>query len=68
MNNRNVLTRAHYAILFITEKPNSENYKRNVFYKGALAWNSLLLRKSQTYTVLKDILNRDLIAAIVPKD
>ena len=44
--------------------------KRNVFYKGALAWNSLsvLLRKSQTYTVLKDILNRDLTAAIVPKD
>ena len=28
VNNRNVRTRAHYAILFITEKPNSENYKK----------------------------------------
>ena len=59
VNRREVRTRAHDAVLFLTKKTNSENYKKNVFYKGALAWNSLSvqIQKSQTYTVLKDILN-----------
>ena len=41
INNRKVRTRAHDAILFTTLKPNSEKYKRNVLYKGAIAWNNL---------------------------
>ena len=68
VNNRTVCTRAHDAILFITKKPNSEKYKINVFYKGALAWNSMSvqIRRSQTYTLLKDVLNENLIQAIIP--
>ena len=41
VNNRNLRTRAHDAVLFITNKPNNEKYKRNIYYKGALSWNSL---------------------------
>ena len=40
-NLRNVNTRSHDDLLFTTLKPNSEKYKNNVFYKGAIAWNSL---------------------------
>ena len=41
VNTRNVRTRAHDAISFTKNKPNNEKYKRNVLYKGALAWNAL---------------------------
>ena len=41
VNSRNVRTRAHDALLFTTIKPNNEKFKRNVYYKGALSWNSL---------------------------
>ena len=41
VNNRNVRTRAHDAVLFTTSKPNNEKYKRNILYRGALSWNSL---------------------------
>ena len=68
VNNRNVRTRAHDAALFQTTKPNSEKCKKNVFFKGALAWNSLSVqvRKAQTYMNIKDMLNQQLITAIVP--
>ena len=68
VNLRNVNTRSHDALLFTTLKPNSEKYKNNVMYKGALAWNSLSvsIRKSQTYTLLKDLLSEKLISEIVP--
>ena len=36
-----VRTRAHDSVLFTTTKPSNEKYKRNVLYKGALAWNAL---------------------------
>ena len=51
VNKRDVRTRAHDAILFTTVKPNNEKYKRNVFYKGALLWNTLPVdeRNLQTY-------------------
>ena len=39
VNRRNINTRAHDALLFITQKPNNEKYKQNVFYRGALSWN-----------------------------
>ena len=32
VNNRNIRTRAHDALLFTTVKPNNEKYKRNVFF------------------------------------
>ena len=55
VNKRYVCTRAHDAILYTTKKPNIAKYKRNVFYKGALVWNSLSvqIRMSHVYTVLK---------------
>ena len=42
--------------------------RNNVPYKGAIAWNSLsvAIRKSQTYSILKDLLNVKLIAEVVP--
>ena len=58
----------HDAVLFSTQKPNSEKYKNNVLYKGAITWNSLsvAIRKSQKYSILKDLLNVKLIAEVVP--
>ena len=41
VNIRNVNTRAHDALLFTTTKQNNEKYKQNVFYRGAITWNSL---------------------------
>ena len=43
-----------YMILipvFDTKKPNNEKYKSNVFYNGAVKWNSLSVnvRNIQTY-------------------
>ena len=68
VNTRKIATRIHDATLFTTIKPNSEKYKMNVLYKGAMAWNSLSvnIRKSQTYISLKDVLNEKLISEIVP--
>ena len=39
VNTRPVNTRAHGATLFVTIRPNSEKYKMNVFYKGALQYD-----------------------------
>ena len=68
VNIREIPTRIHDAVLFTTIKPNSEKYKMNVFYKGALAWNSLsvAIRKSQTYLSIKDLLNEKIVTEIVP--
>ena len=41
VNNRNVRTRAHDALVFTTVKPNNEKYNGNVFYKGAISWKCL---------------------------
>ena len=55
VNNRQVFTRLHDATLFVTNRPNSEKYKINVFYKGALIWNSMTVqeRSIETYEELK---------------
>ena len=55
VNNRNIFTRAHAAILYTTLKPNSEKYKNNVFYKVAILWNSLSvqIRKNPNIYLLK---------------
>ena len=68
VNTRNVCTRLHDAVLFNTLKPNSGKYKVNVFYKGAMACNTLsvVARNAQTYVILKDLLNTKLLAEIVP--
>ena len=52
VNNRNVRTRVHDRLLFTTRKQNNEKFKRNVYYKEALSWNSLSIidRKAQTLT------------------
>ena len=66
VNNREICTRAHDAVLFTNVKPKSEKYKTNILYKGALAWNSMsvAIRKSQTYIILKGILSVKLIKEI----
>ena len=58
VNIRQVHTRAHDAILFITNRPNSEKYKLNVYYKGALLWNDMTVPELsfETYNKLKDYL------------
>ena len=57
VNTRNVCTRAHDAVLYTTIKPNNEKFKRNIFYKGALSWNTLPVsdRNVDRYEVFKDI-------------
>ena len=63
VNNRNVRTRAHDAILFTTVKPNNEKFKRNIFYKGAISWNNLTVaqRNVDTYNVFKTQQKKKLI-------
>ena len=58
VNNRNVNTRVHDAQLFMTSRPNSEKYKVNVLYKGAMIWNSMTVaeRSIETYEKLKKYL------------
>ena len=55
INNKNVRTRAHDAILYTQIKPNNKKYKRNVFYKGALLWNSsaAIEKNIETYSAFK---------------
>ena len=45
VNMREIFTRAHDATPFVVESPNSEKYKRNVFYKGAIEWNPLTVEE-----------------------
>ena len=68
VNTRNICIRLHDGVVFTTLKPNSKKFKINVSYKGAIAWNelSVAMRNSQTYIILKDILNIKLSAEIVP--
>ena len=63
VNNRNIRTRAHDALLFTTVKPNNEKYKRNVFYKGALLWNNLPVveRNIPTYEKFKTVQKQKLL-------
>ena len=69
VNTRNFATRMHDAVLYTTRKPNSEKYKKNVLYKGALSWNglSVAIRRSQKYTTLKEILNENLVLGLIPR-
>ena len=55
LNNRQVYTSAHDAPLFNTIRPNSEKFKINVYYKGALIWNAMTVqeRSMDTYTELE---------------
>ena len=67
VNTRNVRTRAHDALLFITKKPNNEKYKRNVLYKGALLWNELPVkeRNIEDYEVFKKCQRSKLLDLLV---
>ena len=59
VNKRDVRTRAHDAPLFKMIKPNNEKYKRNVYYKGAISWNSLpvMERHQPEFTKFKNLQN-----------
>ena len=54
---RNIRTRAHDAILYITKLPLCEKYKNHIFYYGARMWNQLPVkeRKIVEYTEFKNI-------------
>ena len=41
VNTREVYTRAHDAILFLTVKPKNESCKKSALYRGAVQWNNL---------------------------
>ena len=41
VDNRNIRTRAHDAILYESNMPRCEKFKKNVFYYGARLWNQL---------------------------
>ena len=41
IDNRNIQTRAHDALLFKVKIPKNETYKRSVEYSGAVKWNAL---------------------------
>ena len=48
VNQRVINTRAHDALLFQTERPQNEKYKRNIYYNGALRWNELRVENRNT--------------------
>ena len=62
-------TRAHDALLFTTVRPNSEKYKNNVLYKGAILWNarSPTLRNIESYVNLKSLLKDEALRQTVPQ-
>ena len=68
VNVRVIHTRAHDALLFNTERPQSEKYKNNVLYKGPTIWNSLSAntRNILDYECLKSLLYANAIANTVP--
>ena len=68
INTREVFTRAHDAILYVFDRPNSEKYKNNVLYKGAIEWNSLTVeeRQIQTYEIMKSYLKNKIYQQTVP--
>ena len=41
LNMRNIRTRLHVKPVFELIKPTCEKYKNNVFYNGAVSWNTL---------------------------
>ena len=52
VNTRVIHTRAHDAILFTTERPQSEKYKINVLYKGAVLWNQLTVTERNFHSYI----------------
>ena len=62
VNKRNVRTRAHDALLYLTKKTSNEKYKMNVLYAGAISWNNLLVqeRNIDTYEKFKIVQKKKL--------
>ena len=52
---RDIRTRADENILYITDRPQCEKYKKNIFYYGACIWNKLPVkeRKIQKFEQFK---------------
>ena len=63
-----IQTRAHDALLFITERPQSEKFKNNVLYKGAVFWNELTVheRTFHSYDSFKNYLKKQAFEKTVP--
>ena len=68
VNTKVIQTRAHGAVLFNTERPNSEKLKNNAVYKGAITWNQLTVpeRNILTYECFETHLNKIAFARTVP--
>ena len=58
----------HDALLFVMEKPNSENYKNNVLYKGPVFWNARTTaeRNFQSYDFLKNYIKDEIVRLTLP--
>ena len=56
LNARIVRTRLHDAPVFATKLPTCEKYRMNVYYNGAVAWNSLPvhIRNTESYCIFKN--------------
>ena len=60
VNKRNIRTRLHDAHVFKTTKPDCERFRNNVFYCGAVKWNSLSVadRNIDSYLKFKQVQKR----------
>ena len=64
---RKIYTRSQDATIFKTQRPKNERYKRNVFYYGALLWNSLpaKIRNIETYDDFKKYQKQQMLLEII---
>ena len=60
--NREIRTRRHRAVVFETNRPNIEMYKRGTLYKGALEWNNLPVdtRNTEKFVTFKEIQKKEM--------
>ena len=68
VNTRIIHTRAHEAIVFITEHPMSEKYENNVLYNGTRLWNCVTVveRNIQSYESMKSYLKDQILILTIP--
>ena len=68
VNSKVIKTRAHDALLFSMQKPNSEKYKNNVLYKGPVLWNarSVADHRIYSYDILKSKLKKESLSRTIP--
>ena len=63
IDQRDIRTRAHDALLYIIIRPTCEKYKNNVYYYGAQVWNQLPVneRRIDSYENFKNAQKRKVL-------